>query len=126
MGSGPRILAVRLRRLAPFDACASYPEIRLAEMRWVLTEAADPDQEEGSWLEMLTTAEQQELRQIERGAAGARARVCPAADAGPGPTALGRAGPAALPARPGHRCGGAAGIPDRGVAVVRGGRQVVA
>ena len=36
-------------------------------MRWVLTEAADPDQEEGSWLEMLTTAEQQELRQIEQG-----------------------------------------------------------
>ena len=36
-------------------------------MRWVLTEAADPDQEEGSWLEMLTTAEQQELRQIEEG-----------------------------------------------------------
>jgi hypothetical protein len=57
----------RLRRLAPFDACASYPEIRLAEMHWVLTEAADPDQEEGSWLEMLTTAEQQELRQIEQG-----------------------------------------------------------
>ena len=57
----------RLRRLAPFDACASYPEIRLAEIRWVLTEAADPDQEEGSWLEMLTTAEQQELRQIEQG-----------------------------------------------------------